>query len=304
MKTLCIYHANCVDGFAAATIVQQGLGPDNVEFHEGIYSEPPPDVTGRSVILVDFSYKRPVLLKMAEQAETILILDHHKSAQEELVDLPDNIQVDFDMKRCGAMITWDYFSTKEPPPILEYIQDRDLRGLKLDGTNAIHAYLTSYPYSFLRWNQLLFADPAELLQAGYHMERKVLRDIEEHMGMAKHRMTIAGYDVPVLNTPNSWSTDSGNIMNKDEPFAATYYDTEKYRHFSLRSRTDQGINVFEIAQMFGGGGHKHAAGFRVKHSDLDSVRRSARERKFRPYLITGIAVFSAVVIIGSILQWW
>ena len=67
-KPLCIYHHGCTDGFAAAWAVRKHYGDGEVEFHPGIYGEAPPDVTGRVVILVDFSYKRPVLVAMVEQA--------------------------------------------------------------------------------------------------------------------------------------------------------------------------------------------------------------------------------------------
>lgn len=83
MKPLCIYHGNCADGFTSAWAVYKALGND-AEYFPGIYSEPPPDVTGRDVIMVDFSYKRPVLEKMGESANSILILDHHKTALEDL----------------------------------------------------------------------------------------------------------------------------------------------------------------------------------------------------------------------------
>ena len=79
-RPLCIYHANCIDGFAAAWIVRKyfhGI----VDFHPGHYGEPPPDVAGRDVFIVDFSYKRPVLLQMIQAAESLTILDQHLSAQ-------------------------------------------------------------------------------------------------------------------------------------------------------------------------------------------------------------------------------
>src|SRR5258708_37459253 len=81
---LCIYHANCADGFGAAWAVRHAFG-DGVEFHPGFYGEAPPDVAGRDVLLVDFSYKRPVLDEMAKAAHSILILDHHKTAAEDLI---------------------------------------------------------------------------------------------------------------------------------------------------------------------------------------------------------------------------
>lgn len=152
MKTLCIYHGNCQDGFAAAWAVHYALG-DNVEFHPGVYQDAPPDVAGRDIIMVDFSYKRPVLEAMALTARSILVIDHHKSAEEDLapfkVELcggarfhwsPDMegmwrdlaelgrppIIAYFDMERSGAGMAWDCFSPDERPPLINHIEDRDL----------------------------------------------------------------------------------------------------------------------------------------------------------------------------------
>lgn len=82
-KPLVIYHGNCADGFGAAWCFWNKYG-DEYEFHPGVYQEPPPDVADRDVYLVDFSYKRPGLLEMAKTAESITVIDHHKSAIEDL----------------------------------------------------------------------------------------------------------------------------------------------------------------------------------------------------------------------------
>jgi len=44
-KILCIYHGNCADGFGAAWAVRHALGDRDVEFHAGVYGNPPPDVS-------------------------------------------------------------------------------------------------------------------------------------------------------------------------------------------------------------------------------------------------------------------
>ena len=62
-------------------------------------------------------------------------------------------------------------------------------------------------------------------------------------------------------------------MSKDEPFAACYYETNKGRVYSLRSQSD-GVDVSAIAGLFGGGGHKNAAGFRVTYEDLHKLSES------------------------------
>ena len=52
MKPLCIYNGNCADGFTAGWVVRKALG-NAVDFHPGVYQNPPPDVKGRDVLLVD-----------------------------------------------------------------------------------------------------------------------------------------------------------------------------------------------------------------------------------------------------------
>src|SRR5690606_18266248 len=104
-------------------------------------------------LLVDFSYERTVLERLADQARSIVILDHHKSAAEDLAafavpeprpgalgweDVPRLLRelaarnrppviAIFDMARSGAGITWDFFFAPRPRPwLIDYIEDRDL----------------------------------------------------------------------------------------------------------------------------------------------------------------------------------
>ena len=275
MKKLCIYHGNCADGFGAAFAVRVGLGSDNVEFHAGIYQDSAPDVENKDVIMVDFSYKRDVLIKMAERAKSILIIDHHKSAKADLVDLPANVETIFNMEKSGAVMAWEYFNPdKKIPKLFLHIQDRDLWQFKLPHTREIQAAVFSYPYDFNVWEKLIehAQNTNHLVNEGVAIERKHFKDINEFIGVAAYRDMIAGYEVPVLNAPYFWSSDAGHIMGENESFAACYWDTPKGRVYSLRS-SEAGIDVSEIAAKFGGGGHHHAAGFSVSFSDLHLVAK-------------------------------
>lgn len=278
MKTLCIYHANCADGFGAAWVVRQALGAENVEFHAGHYGKPAPDVEGRDVIIVDFSYPYHLLVLLGHQARSILIIDHHKTAAEDLALPPftpapasfsewatstQRVGTVFDMERSGAGLTWDYFNPGEPrPALINHIEDRDLWRFKLEGTREIQANLFSYPYDFEVWDVLMRQPIAAAIAAGVAIERKHHKDVAELLAGCKRRMQIAGYDVPVANLPYIHSSDAGHLMADGEPFAACYQDTSEHRYFSLRS-TSMGLDVGEIAKQYGGGGHRNAAGFKV-----------------------------------------
>lgn len=290
MKPLCIYHSNCADGFGAAWVVRKFFGGDGVDFHAGVYQKPPPDVTGRDVILVDFSYKYPVILKMAEDAHSILILDHHKTAQEDLagfvgaacnfkqsVDLARSllelsntppVSVVFDMARSGAGITWDFFFPYHPrPALINHIEDRDLWLFKLEGTREIQANVFSWPYDFEVWDRLMAADTASLRAEGAAIERKHFKDIEELLRVTTRRMKIGGHIVPAANLPYTFSSDAAGKLAEGHPFAACYMDTPEGRVFSLRSRPE-GVDVSAIAKIYGGGGHRNAAGFKVAYERL------------------------------------
>lgn len=271
MSLFCIYHANCADGFTAAWAVWRAH-PD-AEFHKGVYGETPPDCKNRDVVMVDFSYKRPALLEIAEQANSVLILDHHKSAESELVDLPSNVTAVFDMERSGAMMAWEHYHPgQKPSDLIVHVQDRDLWQFKRKQTRAFQANLFSLEYTFENWDMVnaLCADDYKYHQfvaEGEAIERKHFKDVAELIQVAATRQVIAGFDVPVLNAPYFYSSDAGHIMGKGEPFAACYWDTPNGRVFSLRSG-DDGEDVSKIAAIFGGGGHKHAAGFKLPLENL------------------------------------
>ncbi|TGY32534.1 DHHA1 domain-containing protein [Stenotrophomonas maltophilia] len=300
MKPLVIYHANCADGFTAAWAVRQAM---DAEFHPGVYGEAPPEVAGRDLILVDFCYPPHVMLALQLVARSILVLDHHKSAD---ADLPDNpliaddqltvvriegfdrdgdptwrhfqgwveqdkcegipkamIYALFDMERSGAGIAWDFFHPgKARPALIDHVEDRDLWRFALHGTREIQAAVFSHPYRFEVWDQLMEAPTFELYQQGLCIERKHHKDVAELVGVAKRQMVIGHYDVPVASLPYTLASDAGHLMAQGQPFAACYYDKAAGRVFSLRS-TDDGVDVSEVAALYGGGGHARAAGFTV-----------------------------------------
>lgn len=287
-KVLCIYHGNCQDGFGAAWAVRHALGEDAVEFFPGVYQTEPPEVMGRDVLMVDFSYKRAVIDNMRGRANSILILDHHKSAEEDLRDLYiapawniwrqliDNkatpmssgvrCVVRFDLERSGAGIAWDYFHPGERrPAVIDHIEDRDLWQFRLPETREISAALFSLPYDFALWDRIMSGEYStrDLVVAGEAIERKHHQDIANLLPVVQREMTIGGVRMPVACLPLTLTSDAGHKMAIEaKGVAACYWDTPEGRVFSLRS-TDDGPDVSVIAKQYGGGGHAHAAGFRV-----------------------------------------
>lgn len=293
--TLCIFHNPCADGMAAAWVVWKKFG-SQVKFHPGVHGKPPPDVTGEHVVIVDFSYPQDVLLKLTETAASVLVLDHHKTAREELKNFPaalatweghmrdvvqhprgsglNRIGAQFDMGRSGAMMTWDYFNphSKDAPKLVQHVQDRDLWQFKIDGTREIQAWVFSHPYDFEVWDGLVDQLETEAgwksaFGQGEAINRKHLKDIAEVIEGTRRIMTIGGYEVPVANLPWTMASDAAGQMAETEIFAAAYFDDPDNRVFSLRSRGhfDVGALAKKMGERFGtnGGGHAAAAGFRA-----------------------------------------
>lgn len=275
---LCVFHGNCADGFGSAWVVRKYFADvlkEPVEFHAGIYQNPPPDVTGRVVYMVDFSYKADVLKDMASKANVINIIDHHKTAQAEIESIKDvpKIYAEFDMNKSGAGLTWDtLFPGVMRPKLIDYIEDRDLWNFKLPHSREVSAAIFSYPYDFDIWDDLMVRPIDTLVQGGIDIDRKHFKDINELLGVVVRPMLIGGMRVPVANLPYTMGSDAGHIMCGMEngpdgikpPFAAYYYDKPEGRVFGMRS-IEGGADVSEVAKLYGGGGHKHAAGFTVDY---------------------------------------
>jgi nanoRNase/pAp phosphatase (c-di-AMP/oligoRNAs hydrolase) len=70
----------------------------------------------------------------------------------------------------------------------------------------------------------------------------------------------------VVNSYEEIMSDLVGELAAGHPFAAGYQDQGTLRKWSLRSGPD-GVDVAAIAVRFGGGGHRHAAGFTTRLPD-------------------------------------
>lgn len=276
MKPICIYHGGCDDGFGAAWAVYKAER-NNFEYYPGVYGVAPPDVTGRDVLMVDFSYKRDVLLEMSKTARSITILDHHKTAMEDLAGFPvaspnvvswesiwvapeNKIQVLFDMTRSGAGITWDFFHPNTPRSwLISYLEDRDLWKKELPYSDEFTIALRSYPQTFARWNHISSEGPDYLINEG-HAILRYYRQIVELMKKNAYEATLGGWSCMAANVPYFAASEVANEIGFEDTFGLTYFEESPgCWKYSLRSRGF--FDVGALAKLYGGGGHAKAAGF-------------------------------------------
>lgn len=280
---LVIYHANCLDGFTAAWAVWKALG-DDATYLAASYGEPiPPESTtmDRDVIVVDFSYSFDEMMALANNSKSVTVLDHHATAQAALLPLLSSkiISGEFDMDRSGAAMAWDHYHPKKKRPVLvDAVQDRDLWRFELTNTRAFMACLALVPKEFAAWDD--FADRIKsqrdaVISSGLLLLEKHDRSVKKYVNGTKLRLNIGGHLVLAANIPAEFASDVGNGLaeDRDQAFGASFTVRHDGVSFSLRS-TAYREDVSKIAEGYGGGGHRNAAGFHVPHDHFFGVMLS------------------------------
>jgi oligoribonuclease NrnB/cAMP/cGMP phosphodiesterase (DHH superfamily) len=264
-----IYHANCTDGFGAAYSAWKLLG-NRAEYYACKHGIEPPDVTGKNVVILDFSFSNQITKEMIEKANDLLVIDHHKSAMVELHDISNTI---FDMKKSGATLAWEFFHPgKEAPKFIQYITDRDLWQWELPYSKEFSAAFDMVPFEFEEFEKFeddsVFDDAVKRGSYILAYSKTVVKKVADKA--ADRRME--GLHVMVVNSPH-WMSEIGARLAPDCDFALIWY----YDHndcdvkVSLRSFHEH-VDVSEIAKKFGGGGHRKAAGFRLPGDvNIDSI---------------------------------
>ena len=257
MKRLVLYHAQCLDGFAAAWVAFHRFG-GGAEYRAIQYGTPLKDpVEGRDVVILDFSFPRAQLLEMKEKAASLLVLDHHLTAKQDLEGLDFAL---FDLERSGCTITWDHFFPEQGRPwLLPYVEDKDLWRWKLPGSEEVTAALQSYSRSFKMWDKIAKKGVDVLIAEGKPILRYKNRLIETAVSRFK-AIELDGHK-GALVTSCVLQSEIGGRLSPEHPFVAIVFETEGRRIWSLRSHEKSGVNVAEIAKKRGGGGHPNAAGF-------------------------------------------
>jgi oligoribonuclease NrnB/cAMP/cGMP phosphodiesterase (DHH superfamily) len=275
---LVLYHHPCNDGHTAAWVARKAM-PD-AELIGVNYGQTVPDAAlygDRRIYILDFSYRQDILRVLVALSESLVVLDHHKTAEAELKDLqlPDLTCV-FDMHKSGAMLAWEYFFPGVPAPFLVHlVQDRDLWRHALPRSRELNAYMATLPRTFEVWDQLsqdldwpLTSEGSEHVQfsgrgeSAVEQGAAVLRYQEQAVRTvceAAREVSFGGHKVLAANTGLMHSDVAGKLA-EGRPFGIAYYmRADGLVSYSLRS-TPAGIDVSEVARAYGGGGHRHAAG--------------------------------------------
>lgn len=278
-KAVVIYHRYCMDGFASAWAFnhREAQDYDEVIYHAAGYGDDPMywglEFIGSDVYILDFSFSRDILAKLSALANSVLVLDHHKTAQAELEDwddCPRNCTIKFDMSRSGCMMTWVHFYMNTPPKLIRYVNDRDLWLFMEPLSKDISAVIAITPKEFNAYSILAsaienrFEQTAEigshLLYQHQDICEQIVRDVREISIVIPGEREAHGL---ACNCTPQFSSEVGNLLaKKSGSYGATYHSNARGEvKWSIRSIGDYDVSA--IAKAFGGGGHRNAAGFTV-----------------------------------------
>lgn len=282
IKAIIVYHAQCLDGFAAALAAWLKYGDDALYLPARYGNED--DIRTvlqhckphREVIIVDFSFPLDVLQQIEDASSFVTMLDHHKTAFE-MFNAPLETPFEertaehyyfLDNTKSGCLLAWEYFWGADPAPLaFQHIDDRDRWQFKMQGTKEFNAALWNHPRDFAAWWKLF--EPAGVTQL-YQEGEALLKAQALHVEYAVKRarpVTLLGQKGLIINSDQDISEIGHALCSLNNTFGMIWYiDSTGNVACSLRSNGDYDVSA--IAKQFGGGGHKNAAGFKLTVEQL------------------------------------
>lgn len=276
----CFYHGD-MDGKAAASIVVYYTGnKDDKSYIEFKYDDPP-DLSGiregEDVFLVDCSFTEKTVKFLYELLALkcdIIWIDHHASSQRLLEndDYPEIKQIRGLVEQgiSGAALTYMYLMAKDYndiPYYLKLVSDYDCWTKKYKHSDLFKLGMDALCQSPLSsvWAQLLKEGMSygayavsSIISSGETIQKYVIQENLGYCSSFSYEAEFEGYRILVINRRSN-SLIFGNLVN-DYPFVCSWvYNGSRYL-YSIFS-TNPEIDCSKIAEKYGGGGHKGAAGF-------------------------------------------
>ncbi len=273
MKRVCFFHAGCPDGFGAVWSAWRAWGDDARYVARGHDDELQTSLCeGALVAFVDIAPPNESVPALVEAADRIVVLDHHVSARARFEADPavdraltgGHHTIHFDLEHSGAVLAWQYFHPGElTPPILRYVEDQDLWNWKLPRTEEVNAALGSYSRDFETWNELAARPIEEIADEGVSIVRTQLREIERALHDA-HPIALGSERIEGINATYQRAPIGHELAKRatyGKPWGIVYRIRADRIDVTLYSIGD--LDVASIAERYGGGGHRNAAGFSV-----------------------------------------
>lgn len=298
-----LYHSDCTDGFTAAFLMHLYFKETEQEYElvPAKYNKPiEKDLTNKNVYIVDFSFEPKIVAGFANSAKSIVLLDHHLSAAKQyggygifkdyFGDIFENvcpIDIRIQEEYSGAGLVYNYLRELETEharlPFLhnprikdfvEAVQDYDLWRFALEDTKIYHELIQMLPRKIESWEEVFIDESDEAFYerldiSQHHYDAK--QNMAERFASKHQIIELCGHRIPIVNSPAVFADRVCEMLYQEYPFAISFVASSEELYCSLRSKRGHGIDVSEIAQLFGGGGHKHSSAFRLPPHHLTKL---------------------------------
>lgn len=276
---LVLYHGRCADGFGAALAAWRYYGGEvecvGLSHGQAKSVEDLPPLGGRYVYILDFSFPPELLRAIDERAARLVMLDHHKSAAEQLTGFACRCGVvHFDMDKSGARLAWDFFHAEAPlPDLVRYIEDRDLWNWKYPETAGYVAALDMEPFDFARWDAIARFTPDQtqaFVARGEAMDEK-FRHLAADVAGGAQPLVFDGEQGLMVNAPGAFHSLIGEMLSQQSGTFALMWVVGKDGQVKVGLRSQRGYDCSVLATRMGGGGHAQACGFRMGRDRLPEL---------------------------------
>lgn len=293
MQTHVIYHKDCMDGLASAFIAYSCLleldrTANFIPMHynevESIYDIPMAE--DDELMILDFSLPNKMLMELSTKIANITIIDHHKTAIEQLDNLPfiSNLHSITNTSKSGAMLTYEFFADMHVNPLnvelFQYVQDRDLWTWQLPATREISASLAlnveqNCIRSFAKFYWYFEGNKDKVIEEGTITLRAIDKQVQEKVDKCT-TLKIEGVPFKVINATQNISELGNAICNKfDMPACLYFILSDSSVVLSFRS-LEHLEDVSVIAKCLKGGGHRNSAGATVSLDKLSEILKGER----------------------------
>jgi oligoribonuclease NrnB/cAMP/cGMP phosphodiesterase (DHH superfamily) len=230
-----------------------------------------------TLIILDYSFKPAKMNRILEKTKNILWIDHHESAFEFINEYSRKIEGLRDGKYSACELAWKYFhgdNTAVPKAVI-LIGDHDRWELKygeMSENFCIGMYAHHHHPKDEIWDRLLTAGSSDLI-VEIRKEGSICRRVRDNFCLdyaARYgfECDFEGHKCFAMGLYKFGTEAFGEKIKTYDICISFEFDGNNY----VVSLYSEKINVARIAERYGGGGHKGAAGFVMKELPIRKKR--------------------------------
>ena len=275
----CYYHKSDLDGHCSGAIIKYHY-PEcemiGVEYDDTVNFET--INTGEIVFVVDFSFDKETMKRLAK-ITTLIWVDHHKSSIEENKEISwifgkrqaSGLSEDKNQDKAACELTWEVFGYADTPLGIKLLSQYDVWNLKnpdvLYFQYGMRQFDTRPEKNLFNW-EYIFKNSDNIVDDIIHSGEIILAYENEQNkkyanGMA-YESKFEGYNAIVMNKPFANSSSFDSVWDEEKHDIMILFGTKKNEYkYSIYTKKNN-IDCSVIAKKYGGGGHPMASGFYSK----------------------------------------